>query len=151
MILTLTESGGSDELRPCLAKVIVPVSNMQRSVEFYRDSIGLEVESPREKASYAGEKWVTFNAGPCTLALRAVQGPVRTSEDLPRLVIAVSEIEMARRRLIDRGVTVEIASSPAPGLWVVNVPDPDGTPLSLEAFTAVPATRFDGEVAFTAM
>src|SRR5687768_2349628 len=117
------ESPSRSDLRPSLAKVIVHVSDMERSVEFYRDSIGLDVESPRTPTTFVNEKWVTFNAGQCTLALRAGD-VVDAGADAPKLVIAVGDIERARDRLIGHGHSTEAAFSPAPGLWVVNVCDP---------------------------
>jgi predicted enzyme related to lactoylglutathione lyase len=136
--------------RPSLAKVIVHVSDMQRSVEFYRDSIGLEIESPHDRQGYGEEPWVTFSAGPCTLALRRGVA-VDAGADAPKIVIAVDDIESARRRLIDRGIATEIATSPAPGLWVVNVCDPDGNAIAIEAFTTVPGVSRDARVPFTMM
>jgi predicted enzyme related to lactoylglutathione lyase len=147
-IISLTEGGVPGEARPCLAKVIVGVSDMQRAVEFYRDSIGLELETPRESARYADEAWVTFNAGLCTLALR--RGPVHPPADTgPTLVLTVASIDDAVRRLKERAVDIELVSSPAPGLLLVNIRDPDGNSLSLESFAPVQSTRFIGDVSFT--
>ena len=142
--------GMRSDPRPSLAKVIVHVSQMQRAVEFYRDSIGLDIESPREPSTYADEKWVTFNAGQCTLALRA-GAAVDAGADAPKLVIAVADIERARARLISHGQAIDGPFSPAPGLWVVNLCDPDGNVLSLESFTAVPSSPGDAEATYCVM
>jgi catechol 2,3-dioxygenase-like lactoylglutathione lyase family enzyme len=136
-ILTLTVPESNEEARPNLAKVIVRVTDMQRAVEFYRDAIGLEVERPLRRGGYGDEQWVTFNAGACTLALnRGADGEAAVGGN--GLVITVADIERARQRLSDHGIDAEAACSPAPGIVVINVRDPDSNRLSIEAFVPAP-------------
>lgn len=132
-ILTLQVPESSGELRPSLAKVIVRVTDMQRAVEFYRDAIGLEIESPRTRGSYRDDQWVTFNAGACTLALNHDVDDESVAGG-NGLVITVADIDAARTRLQSHGIDVEATCSPAPGVLVINVRDPDSNRLSIEAF-----------------
>jgi lactoylglutathione lyase len=89
-----------------LNQVIVYVSDMSRSVTFYRDVLGLPLHS-------ASEHWSQFSTGEVTLALHLS----RTSEsasgsaDLPagrvELSLEVPNVELACEELQAKGVAVE--------------------------------------------
>jgi catechol 2,3-dioxygenase-like lactoylglutathione lyase family enzyme len=57
-----------------LAEIVLYVSDMERAIRFYRDTIRLEVD-------VESEDWTTFRTGACTLALHLVEqrGPASAS------------------------------------------------------------------------
>ena len=50
-------------------QVILVVEDMAKMSHFYRDTLGLKVSYPADKADLDGEVWVAFDAGTATLAL----------------------------------------------------------------------------------
>jgi catechol 2,3-dioxygenase-like lactoylglutathione lyase family enzyme len=114
-----------------LMEVILHVQDMQRQVEFYRDRLGLAVREPAGLADYAHVYWVEFETGACTLVLHG-GGQRRFGPDAPRFVFRVGDLETARAALVERGVELGPARSPAPGVHVCDGADPEGNHYSLE-------------------
>lgn len=115
-----------------LSEVIVYVSDMAAQVSFYRDILGLKVTYPPASESYASEYWVTFATGDCTLALHG-GGQKRFGPDAPKLVFAVKDVAVERKRLLSLGVPLGEVRSPAPGVLVCDGVDPEGNQFSIEA------------------
>ncbi len=109
-----------------IGHVLLGVTDLQRSLEFYRDQLGLKVQF-----STAG--FAFLDAGGVTLGLSvelakhapAVQGAAE-------IVFAVADVAAAHAALRERGV--EFFKEPhaaTPGDWVANFRDPDGHLLSI--------------------
>lgn len=113
-----------------LVEVILYVDDMSKAVAFYRDRMGLSVLYPRCE-NYAGEMWVVFDTGACRLCLHGGAGGARANA--PKVVFGVADIQVARRELTSRGVTLGEVITPAPGIFVCNGVDPDGNPFSIES------------------
>ena len=119
---------------PRINQVVIYVSDMGRSVAFYRDGLGFPVRSE-------SESWSEIDAGALTLALHITsEAPVNAgwlAAGSADVQVAVDNIEAARRRLIDRGI-----DAPEPmvmediGLAIVQVHDPDGLTITISATTA---------------
>jgi catechol 2,3-dioxygenase-like lactoylglutathione lyase family enzyme len=108
-----------------LAEVVLYVSNMERAIRFYRDTIGLEVD-------VESEGWTTFRTGACTLALHLVeQRRPGIGEPDPTFVVADAAEE--RGRLAAADVAVTQIRKPAPGVRVFDLRDPDGNRISIES------------------
>jgi catechol 2,3-dioxygenase-like lactoylglutathione lyase family enzyme len=108
-----------------LVEVVLYVRDMQRSIDFYRDTLGLQ-------AAYESASWTTFATGHCTLALHAVE--VRepgVAEPDPTFVVDDAAAE--RARLDHAGVTVTELREPVAGTRVFDVRDPDGNRFSIES------------------
>jgi len=118
-----------------LMEVILYVQDMNAQVAFYRDKFGLEVTYPQGVRDFSNEFWVTLATGQCTLALHGVHGGGRRrlGEDAPKIVFRARDIEAARRELLDQGVALGEARSPAPGVLVCDGVDPEGNKFSIEA------------------
>jgi predicted enzyme related to lactoylglutathione lyase len=115
-----------------LIEVIIYAQDMQRLVTFYRDRLGLEILYPPGLEEYGAEHWVTFDTGPCTLALHS-GGAGREGQDAPTIVFQVDDIDEARRSLTTRGVTLGDIRTAAPGIRVVDGLDPEGNKISFES------------------
>jgi predicted enzyme related to lactoylglutathione lyase len=117
-----------------LVEVILYVQDMNRMVAFYRDKLGLEVRSPRDRSDYATEFWVEMETGSCTLVLHGGGGEV-VGEYAPKIVFGVSDIERLRETLLARGVKLGGTRSPAEGVLVVDGVDLEQNKFSLEEHT----------------
>jgi predicted enzyme related to lactoylglutathione lyase len=113
-----------------LIEVILFVKNMNRMVQFYRDTLDLPLTNPGV-TDYSKEDWVTFESGNCMLALHTgSKGDIGT--DAPKIVFRVADIKSARFQLVEQGVTVSEIRTPAPGIQVADAKDPEGNPFSIE-------------------
>jgi predicted enzyme related to lactoylglutathione lyase len=115
-----------------LSEVIVYAKDMNAQVAFYRDKLGLEVTYPAGLNDYAGQYWVTFATGACTLALHG-GGEGKSGPDAPKFVFCVTDIHDARTTLEARGVSVGPVREAAPGVLVCDGKDPEGNAFSLES------------------
>lgn len=115
-----------------LMEVILYVKDMQAQVVYYRDKLGLRVKEPQQVEDYSAAYWVELGTGACTLVLHG-GGQRRIGEDAPKVVFRVSQIEQARRELMERGVPLSEIRSPAPEVWVCDGVDPEGNKFSIES------------------
>ena len=122
------------------AYVILYVSDLLRSIAFYRDVLGLPFKF--EDAGYA-----EFATGPTRLALyerrRAewLTGRPVAPGPAAEIVFMVDDVDAWARRLADRGA--EIISPPADRPWghrTVHLADPDG--FVVELAKEIPRRRF---------
>ena len=113
-----------------LTYAIVFVSDMSRSVSFYRDDLGLRLgfESPQ---------WSEFDTGEATLALHASRSPSAgaDAEDVPagrcRPGLAVPDLDAFHRRMIERGIPCLREPEEVGGSRVAAYADPDGLSISV--------------------
>ena len=114
-----------------LNKVIVYVHDMQRMVEFYRDTLGLKLAYPTRLDNYAGEMWVAFDAGGNTFALHG-GGTQSPTTGAPRFGFEVADIYDCRTELLTMGVDVGEIRAPVPDTQVLDCIDPEGNGFFLE-------------------
>lgn len=115
-----------------LVETVLYVRDMAGMVAFYRDQLGLEIQSPANVTDFSQESWVVFDTGACKLALQG-GGQQRLGEDSPLIVFGVADIDQARALLVERGVNLEEAIETAPGVKVCYGRDPEGNAIALEA------------------
>jgi lactoylglutathione lyase len=109
---------------------IVFVSNMSRSVAFYRDVVGLPLK-------FESPGWSEFNTDGATLALHAskavVGGPL--SEDLPaghcRPGFSVPDLDAFHRRMVASDVRCLQEPKTTFGARIAQYVDPDGLTISV--------------------
>lgn len=107
-----------------ISEVILYVQDLGIELEFYRDTLGLDV-------LYADADWAELDTGNCRLCLHA-GGHRRYGEDAPKIVFDVEAIEAARDALLDMGVDLGELRSPAPGVIACDGVDPEGNKFSFE-------------------
>lgn len=109
-----------------ISVVMLGVQDVQRSLEFYRDVLGLKLATQFESFAF-------FDTGSATLALS--EGPARhagTTAGATEVVFSVDGVREHYQALLDRGVTFIQAPRVATGTqWVANFQDPDGHRLSI--------------------
>jgi catechol 2,3-dioxygenase-like lactoylglutathione lyase family enzyme len=109
-----------------LGTVMLGVRDMERSVAFYRDAVGLDVQ-------FSAEAFTFLDGRGVTLALRQTPD-LRDSGDDRRveLVFHVEDIDASRRELGERGVAFFIEPRIVTGDQLAGVfRDPDGHILSI--------------------
>jgi catechol 2,3-dioxygenase-like lactoylglutathione lyase family enzyme len=108
--------------------VIVFVSDMNRAVSFYRDTLGmpLRFESPG---------WTEFATDGAILALHASKGPGRDRDDLPpglcRPGLSVPNLDEFHRRMVEEKVRCIQEPKEVFGARVAQYADPDGLTISV--------------------
>jgi len=113
-----------------LSYAIVFVSEMARSVAFFRDVIGLTLrfESPG---------WTEFDTGGATLALHASEGhvPEATAHGLPpgrcHPGFAVADLDAFHRRMMEKNVRCLQEPRTVFGSRIAQYADPDGLAISV--------------------
>jgi catechol 2,3-dioxygenase-like lactoylglutathione lyase family enzyme len=102
---------------------IVFVSDMNRSVSFYRDTLGLPMK-------FESPGWTEFATEGSTLALHASRGPEPDADDLPpgrcRTGFAVPDLDVFHRRMTENGVRCVQEPTEIFGARVAQYVDPDG-------------------------
>lgn len=117
-----------------LELVMVVVADMERSVRFYRDVLGLRVE-------YESPHWTQLDGGTISIGLHGGgEGAPAAGEPALQLGFYVEDAEQAVAEL--RGAGADIAQEPVAerfGGYLAVVRDPDGHPIQL--LQGWPSTR----------
>ena len=113
-----------------VCRVVLLVKDLEASVSFYRDTLGLSVRTK-------GSEWAEFSSGEARLCLRGPwDGMVYRIEDFGRspdeLLFLVDDLDETVRALTAKGVAVRRPHTPGPGLRVAELADPDGRRVALE-------------------
>jgi predicted enzyme related to lactoylglutathione lyase len=103
------------------------VSDLDRSVEFYRDMLGLKLLRRNDEFS-----WAEFDLVQTTLALYAPGKPEgRAPMQSGMLYIAVDSVQNAVEHLLARGVQVVFGPVDTPVCEMAGLLDPDGNRVGL--------------------
>jgi predicted enzyme related to lactoylglutathione lyase len=107
--------------------VLYQVTDLERSIEFYRDTLGLELESRVE-----GFPWAEFKATPTTLALyQPADASSGSTGGGASIVLAVDNVVEAIDELKAQGVTIVVPVMETPVCWMAAIVDPDGNAIGL--------------------
>lgn len=119
-------SGGADGPLGRLAMIMLGVSDLDRSIAFYRDTLALRVRGQSDGLAF-------IEAGDVALALSVPLWQSRgESSGATEVVFAVADVQDAYERLAARGVTfIELPRPVTATDWAANFADPDGHVLSL--------------------
>jgi predicted enzyme related to lactoylglutathione lyase len=107
-----------------ISAIWLPVSDMQRAVAFYRDSLGLQV------TEHDGG-WSEVTAGDQRIWLNASESPAGDGGAV--IAFAVDDIESAVKGLRDQGVEFSGELSDHPWGRIAPFKDPDGNDLQVYA------------------
>ncbi len=113
-----------------LCRVVLLVRDFERSVRFYEQALGLAKEVPHPG-------WAVFKTGEAMLCLRGPwEGMEFDPDDFGRspdeLLFEVDDLDRTREALRAKGIEVQPAHEPGPGLRVAELRDPDGRRIALE-------------------
>lgn len=104
--------------------VCYQTSDIDKSIEFYRDTLGLEMYGYFEEV-----KWAEFNAGNATFAVNdpsAFDASMKARSGGGCVAFAVDDLEEAMKELEEKGVPVVFPTQESPVCHVACVSDPDG-------------------------
>ncbi|MGN6429619.1 MAG: VOC family protein [Gaiellaceae bacterium] len=112
-----------------IGRVVIPSVDVDKAVDFYRDTLGFEVRMD-EKFADGQMRWVELVPPGSSTAL-AIAPPPPDSEPEPirtGIIISTSDVEADHKALKDEGVDVdeEIMRSPPPIPPMFQVRDPNG-------------------------
>ena len=104
--------------------VYYQTNDIERSIEFYRDTLGLELLGHFEEV-----KWAEFSAGNATFAVNdptAFDPDAKAQAGGAAVSFAVEDVEQAISELQGKGVTVTIPAQETPVCHFACIADPDG-------------------------
>jgi lactoylglutathione lyase len=113
-----------------LGYAIVFVSDMNRSVSFYRDVVGLPLK-------FESPEWTEFATNGATLALHASRGGASkdNSQDVPagrcRPGLSVANLDEFHKRMIEKNVPCTQQPKDVFGARIAEYVDPDGLGFSV--------------------
>ena len=109
--------------------VVYAVSDIERSIQFYRDVLGLQLDN-----FWQDVPWAEFKVPPTTLALFDPSKFDPGSSPKPggaAIALAVEDVPAAAAELKEKGVNVIVAPFETPVCWNAYVLDPDGNMVGL--------------------
>ena len=111
-------------------RFVIYVSDMERSVAFYRDTLGLSLK-------FSSPGWSEFNTGSTTLALhRHMGGASHQAEPAAgqcSLIFALDDLQAGYETLKAEGANFSMAPQKQPsGLTFAILHDPDGFSITLQ-------------------
>lgn len=120
----------SSDFKESAILVKINVSNLDDSVKWYEDILGLE----SDKSYYVPKVWAQFNTNidGATIGL-SQNSPVETGGAV--ITFSVKDINETRENLTKKGVTVSEPSSAGKGVTLAFFKDPDGNSLGLRQNT----------------
>jgi catechol 2,3-dioxygenase-like lactoylglutathione lyase family enzyme len=113
---------------PSLSSVILRVADIERSLAFWRDGVGLPVHA-------AGGPFAVLGAGPVAIVLnlldRSAPDPANGLLGLTEVVLEVPDVRAAHAEMASRGVPFRTAPRAVTRqgdreLWACDFRDPDG-------------------------
>ena len=117
-----------------LTYVGVQVRDLDRSIAFYRDALGMELHGRGPIEETGGEiAELKSPDSPTTLELNwypegsaFFKGPYRNGDELDHLAFACDDVEAAYKELLRQGAKPGLAPFPEGGTTLAYVQDPDG-------------------------
>jgi catechol 2,3-dioxygenase-like lactoylglutathione lyase family enzyme len=109
-----------------ISVVTLGVSDLQKSLAFYRDKAGFELQNQFGSLAFfsAGPVMLMLNAG-----LRRPDGPLTGAVEI---VFAAESVTASYRQLLERGCNfINQPREVTPGSWAATFTDPDGHWLTL--------------------
>jgi predicted enzyme related to lactoylglutathione lyase len=121
-----------------LEVVVVPVSDIDRAIAFYRDQVGFELdfETKTDDARFAQ---LTPRGSGCSIVVGDLPGMREMAPgSLKGVQLVVADAEAARRELLDRGVEASEISviDPRDGGTLFSFSDPDGNAWTVQQIAA---------------
>ena len=130
----LRVAGGIGFMRYKLAYVGIQVRDMDRSISFYRDALGMQVVRRQHVPETEGEWAELRSAGSKQLlelnwypdGSKFFAGPYRNGDELDHIAFACEDVERAYRELLSKGARVGHPPFVEGTSLLAYVEDPDG-------------------------
>lgn len=131
------------------AYVGIQVRDLDRSIAFYRDGLGMQVRS-RETVPETHGEWAELRSPDSPLVLelnwypegsKHFRGPYRHGDELDHLAFDCEDADVAYRELVARGAKPALPPFTEGGSRLAFVRDPDGIWIELGSAAALDAQR----------
>lgn len=109
-----------------MARVILYVTDFERAVKFYTETLGLKLAYP------AGGGWAELSLGGTALCLHGGREGSMPTKGVSSVSLRVDDFDAAYARLKAAGLVMSEPFDPCGGLRVSTFSDPDGNELSIE-------------------
>ncbi|MGW0824655.1 VOC family protein [Streptomyces sp. NPDC002845] len=124
-----------------LEVIPLPVSDIDRARDFYRDKVGFHVDIDQEVMPGMRIVQLTPPGSGCSIALgdriwELTDGPTPAPGSYQGLQIVVADIKTARAELVERGLDVSepVQFTPDDGATFMYFKDPDGNGWAIQEF-----------------
>ena len=121
-----------------LEVVVLPVSDIERSIEFYRDKVGFHLDH-HTKNEYMSVTQLTPPGSGCSIVFGDLPAQKQMEPgSMKSLQLVVSDAAAARQELLDRGVEVTELQviAPSDGGTFFGFADPDGNSWAVQEIRA---------------
>jgi len=121
-----------------LEVVVLPVSDINRSIEFYRDQVGFSLDHHTQN-EHMNVAQLTPRGSGCSIVIGDLPSQKEmTPGSMKALQLVVSDAAAARRELVDRGVEASELSviTDADGGTLFGFHDPDGNSWAVQEIRA---------------
>ena len=117
-----------------LELVPVPVTDVDRAKAFYTDMVGFSVDVDVQPADGVRVVQLTPPGSACSIVLSTGLPEISdmTPGSIKALHLVVTDIEAARRELLERGVEVAPVEDVGGGVKYARFADPDGNTMTLQ-------------------
>lgn len=130
--------------------VVMPVSDLDRSVAFYRDTLGLEVvmridpDDPDAQGGLASGLRIAGLLVPGGTMLELAEGMPGSIGSSDTVALGVDDVHAAAKALEAAGVEIRMPPTEVmPGVTMMFVPDPDGRNVELVEFASGAVTSHE--------
>ncbi|MFI1045034.1 VOC family protein [Streptomyces griseoruber] len=124
-----------------LEVIPLPVSDIDRARDFYRDKVGFHVDIDQEVMPGMRIVQLTPPGSGCSIALgdsiwEAVRGPRPAPGSYQGLQLCVADVDAARAELLERGLKVSepVRYTPDDGATFLYFTDPDGNGWAIQEY-----------------
>lgn len=136
----------TDGMSWTLEVVVVPVSDVDRALVFYRDGMGFELDHDTRLGDAGRVVQLTPPGSGCSIVVGEGVVPAMPPGSLTGLQLVVADLERARTELVARGVEVSeiqvLGESPSPtphpldNVGFVFLNDPDGNGWAIQQISS---------------
>ncbi len=119
----------ADEMR--LEVVMLPVTDVDASLRFYRDQVGFQLDHDLRPVESMRVVQLTPPGSACSIVFGEGMGPLAGPGSVRNTHLVVSDIEATRARMIERGVDVSEIQDMG-GIWYAYFADADGNSWALQ-------------------
>ncbi len=114
-----------------LEVVMLPITDVDASIEFYRDKVGFNLDHDIKPANGMRIVQLTPNGSGCSIVFGTGMGDLATPGSIKNTHLVVTDIDVARQQLADNGVDITDIDDMG-GVKYAYFADPDGNSWALQ-------------------
>ncbi len=114
-----------------LEVVMLPITNVDKSIEFYRDKVGFNLDHDIQPGNGMRIVQLTPTGSACSIVFGTGMGGLATPGSIKNTHLVVKDINAARRQLADNSVDISDVNDMG-GVKYAYFADPDGNSWALQ-------------------